>query len=141
MELELERLKNIHLVGVGGCGMSGIAKVLLEMGFKVSGSDQKEGVNTIRLKDLGVKIFIDHESSQVRDADILVYDPNRKRTISAKTHHMDCDYSCYEGREIQGGSDIVISRGTIVWKDGEFIGRKGHGTYLRRDRADWVRKN
>ena len=73
MELELERLKNIHLVGVGGCGMSGIAKVLLEMGFKVSGSDQKEGVNTIRLKDLGVKIFIDHESSQVRDADILVY--------------------------------------------------------------------
>jgi UDP-N-acetylmuramate--alanine ligase len=73
MELELERLKNIHLVGVGGCGMSGIAKVLLEMGFKVSGSDQKEGVNTIRLKDLGVKIFIDHEGSQVRDADILVY--------------------------------------------------------------------
>jgi dihydropyrimidinase len=75
------------------------------------------------------------------DADVLVYDPNRKRTISAKTHHMDCDYSCYEGREIQGGSDVVISRGTIVWKDGEFLGRKGHGTYLKRDRADWVRKN
>jgi dihydropyrimidinase len=75
------------------------------------------------------------------DADVLVYDPNRKRTISAKTHHMDCDYSCYEGREIQGGSDVVISRGTIVWKDGAFLGRKGHGTYLKRDRADWVRKN
>ena len=75
------------------------------------------------------------------DADVLVYDPNRKRTISAKTHHMDCDYSCYEGREIQGGSDVVISRGTMVWKDGEFLGRKGHGAYLKRDRADWVRKN
>ena len=65
--------KNIHLVGVGGCGMSGIAKVLHEMGFKVSGSDQKEGPNTIRLKDLGVKIYIGHDGSQVRDSDIIVY--------------------------------------------------------------------
>ena len=73
MELDLERSKNIHLVGVGGCGMSGIARVLHEMGFKVSGSDIKEGVNTIRLKALGVKIFIGHEGSQVRDADSLVY--------------------------------------------------------------------
>ncbi|MBN3033890.1 MAG: UDP-N-acetylmuramate--L-alanine ligase [Candidatus Saganbacteria bacterium] len=73
MDLDLERMKNVHLVGIGGCGMSGIAKVLLEMGFKVSGSDQKEGVNTIRLKDLGVRIFIGHGSSQVRDADLLVY--------------------------------------------------------------------
>jgi UDP-N-acetylmuramate--alanine ligase len=63
MELDLRRMKNVHLVGVGGCGM----------GFKVSGSDVKEGVNTIRLKDLGVKIYIGHESSQVRDADILIY--------------------------------------------------------------------
>jgi len=72
-DLDLQRFKNIHLVGVGGCGMSGIAKVLQEMGFKVSGSDVKEGVNTIRLKDLGVKIYIGHEASQVRDADLLVY--------------------------------------------------------------------
>lgn len=73
MELDLQRMKNVHLVGIGGCGMSGIAKVLHEMGFKVSGSDVKEGVNTIRLKDLGVKIFIGHEGSQIRDADILIY--------------------------------------------------------------------
>ena len=63
----------IHLVGIGGCGMSGIAKVLNDMGYKVSGSDVKEGPNTLRLKDLGVKIYIGHEGSQVRDADILVY--------------------------------------------------------------------
>jgi dihydropyrimidinase len=75
------------------------------------------------------------------DADVVVYDPNRKRTISAKTHHMDCDYSCYEGRVVQGGSDIVISRGTFVWRDGEFVGKKGHGQFLKRDLADWVRKN
>jgi UDP-N-acetylmuramate--alanine ligase len=73
MDLDLQRMKNVHLVGIGGCGMSGIAKVLHEMGFKVSGSDVKEGVNTIRLKDLGVKIYIGHEGSQVRDADILIY--------------------------------------------------------------------
>jgi UDP-N-acetylmuramate--alanine ligase len=73
MELELERAKNIHLVGIGGCGVSGIARILHEMGFKVSGSDVKEGPNTIRLKDLGVKIHIGHEASQVRDADVLVY--------------------------------------------------------------------
>src|SRR5512135_1042095 len=73
MDLDLQRIKNVHLVGVGGCGMSGIAKVLHEMGFKVSGSDVKEGVNTIRLKDLGVRIYIGHEGSQVRDADVLVY--------------------------------------------------------------------
>ncbi len=73
MDLDLQRMKNVHLVGIGGCGMSGIAKVLHEMGFKVSGSDVKEGVNTIRLKDLGVRIYIGHEGSQVRDADVLVY--------------------------------------------------------------------
>jgi dihydropyrimidinase len=67
------------------------------------------------------------------DADIVVYDPNRKHVLSAKTHHMDVDYSCYEGREVQGGSDVVMSRGTIVVKDGEWLGRAGHGKFLRRE--------
>jgi dihydropyrimidinase len=75
------------------------------------------------------------------DADVVVYDPNRKHTISAKTHHMDVDYSCYEGREVQGGSDIVISRGRIVVKDGEFLGKAGDGEFLKRETAHWVRKN
>ena len=46
------------------------------------------------------------------DADLVVYDPKRKRTISATTHHMDVDYSCYEGRQVQGASDVVLSRGS-----------------------------
>ncbi len=75
------------------------------------------------------------------DADVVVYDPNRKHTISAKTHHMDVDYSCYEGREVQGGSDVVISRGRIVVKDGEFLGKAGDGEFLKRETAHWVRKN
>ena len=48
------------------------------------------------------------------DADLVVYDPNRSHTISAATHHMDVDYSCYEGRAVRGGSDVVLSRGSVV---------------------------
>jgi dihydropyrimidinase len=73
------------------------------------------------------------------DADIVIYDPTRRHTISAKTHHMDVDYSCYEGREVVGGSDIVLSRGTVIVRDGAFTGRKGHGRFIRRDPADFVR--
>jgi len=74
------------------------------------------------------------------DADIVIYDPARKHTISAKTHHMDVDYSCYEGRVVQGGSDIVLSRGSVVVRDGEFTGRKGHGRFVRRTPAEHVRR-
>jgi dihydropyrimidinase len=73
------------------------------------------------------------------DADLVIYDPNRRRTISAATHHMDVDYSCYEGRSIQGGSDIVLSRGSVIVRDGEFTGRKGHGQFIKRAPADYVR--
>ena len=73
------------------------------------------------------------------DADIVVYDPNRKRKISAKTHHMNVDYSCYEGRTVQGASDVVLSRGSVVVNNGEFIGRKGHGKFLKRAPADYAR--
>jgi dihydropyrimidinase len=73
------------------------------------------------------------------DADLVVYDPTAKRTISAKTHHMAVDYSCYEGREVQGRSDIVLSRGTVIVRDGEFTGRKGHGRFVKRATADYAR--
>ncbi len=73
------------------------------------------------------------------DADLVVYDPDRKRTISARTHHMDVDYSCYEGREVQGSSDVVLSRGVVIVRDGEFTGRKGHGRFVKRSPADYAR--
>ena len=53
--------------------MSGLAKVLHEMDFNVSGSDIREGPNTIRLKDLGIKVFIGHKADQARDANLVVY--------------------------------------------------------------------
>ncbi|CAN5432580.1 dihydropyrimidinase [soil metagenome] len=69
------------------------------------------------------------------DADLVIYDPNRRRTISASSHHMDVDYSCYEGREVQGGSDVVLSRGTVIVENGAWKGEKGHGQFLRRATA------
>jgi len=73
LSFDMQRVRNIHLVGVGGCGMSALGKILHEMGYKVSGSDVKEGPNTIRLKDLGIKVYIGHDGSQVRDTDLLAY--------------------------------------------------------------------
>jgi dihydropyrimidinase len=73
------------------------------------------------------------------DADIVVYDPNRKHELSAKTHHMDVDYSCYEGMTVQGGSDIVMSRGSVIVRNGEFTGRKGAGKFVKRSRATFPR--
>jgi dihydropyrimidinase len=73
------------------------------------------------------------------DADLVVYDPNRKHTISAKTHHMDVDYSCYEGRTVQGVSDVVLSRGSVIVRNGEFTGRKGAGKFVKRSTADFAR--
>jgi dihydropyrimidinase len=69
------------------------------------------------------------------DADLVIYYPARKRTISAESHHMDVDYSCYEGRDVQGGSDVVFSRGRIVVEDGEWKGEKGWGRFLKRKTA------
>ena len=59
------------------------------------------------------------------DADLVVYDPNRRRTISAATHHMDVDYSCYEGRQVQGASDVVLSRGSVVVRQRRVHGLEG----------------
>ncbi len=75
------------------------------------------------------------------DADLVVYDPAAVHTISAKTHHMDVDYSCYEGRSVTGRSDIVMSRGEVVVRDGAFHGAPGRGRFLRRSPAAFAREN
>ncbi len=72
-QFDMNRAKNIHLIGIGGCGVGAIAKILIEMGYKVSGSDLKESANTIRLRDLGAHLFFEHAASNVREADIVVY--------------------------------------------------------------------
>src|SRR3954454_18947361 len=66
------------------------------------------------------------------DADIVVFDPNRTITLSAKTLHMNVDYNPYEGRQVTGATDTVLSRGRVVIENGAFVGRKGGGSFLKR---------
>ena len=65
-------IKNIHFVGIGGVGMSGIAEVLLNLGYQVSGSDAAEGANVKRLRDLGATVHIGHAAENVQNANVLV---------------------------------------------------------------------
>lgn len=67
------RIKKIHFIGVGGSGMNGIAEVLVNMGYKVTGSDLAESETTRRLKSLGVTIFIGHREENVVGSDCVVY--------------------------------------------------------------------
>ncbi|MBI4264962.1 MAG: dihydropyrimidinase [Acidobacteria bacterium] len=66
------------------------------------------------------------------DADIVVFDPHRKIRLSAKTLHMKVDYSPYEGREVTGAAETVISRGRVIVEGGRFTGKAGGGSFLRR---------
>jgi dihydropyrimidinase len=68
------------------------------------------------------------------DADIVVFDPNHERTLSADTHHMNVDYSCFEGMAVKGLPEIVMQRGSVLVDGGEFLGREGQGRFLQRSR-------
>jgi len=66
------------------------------------------------------------------DADLVIFDPKRKHTISAQTHHMRVDYSMFEGIQVTGMPDVVLSRGRVVVDGERFLGRAGQGEFLRR---------
>jgi dihydropyrimidinase len=66
------------------------------------------------------------------DADLVIFDPTRKHTISAKTHHMRVDYSMFEGIEVTGMPVAVLSRGRIVVEGDKFLGKAGQGEFLKR---------
>ena len=69
---EMRRIKRIHFVGIGGAGMSGIAEVLLNQGYEISGSDLRESVTTERLVAKGITVFIGHSESNVDGVDVVV---------------------------------------------------------------------
>jgi dihydropyrimidinase len=66
------------------------------------------------------------------DADIVIFDPEKKVRLSQKTLHMKVDYSPYEGREVTGVTDTVISRGRVIIDGGKFAGRAGSGSFIKR---------
>ena len=87
----MKTIKNVHFVGIGGIGMSGIAEILLSQGFKVTGSDLSKSEVTERLEQLGVVIYEGHSTENLKEADVLVYssavnldNPEVKEAISRK---------------------------------------------------------
>ncbi|GGU79876.1 D-hydantoinase [Streptomyces albospinus] len=72
------------------------------------------------------------------DADLVLYDPTAEQTVSAKTHHMNVDYSAYEGKRLTGRVETVLSRGELVIDQRTFTGRAGHGQYIPRGTCQYL---
>ena len=69
------------------------------------------------------------------DADIVIFDPNKKHTISVDTHHMNCDYSAYEGQKVIGKTKTVILRGKVAIEKGDCLLKAGYGEFIARGRT------
>ena len=72
------------------------------------------------------------------DADITIYDPGARTRIGVATHHMNLDHSAYEGFEISGGVDTVLSRGKVILDGGVYTGRPGHGRFVKRGLSQYL---
>jgi dihydropyrimidinase len=72
------------------------------------------------------------------DADIVLYDPSARTRISVETHHMNMDHSAWEGYEIAGKVDTVLSRGTVIVAGDQYYGRAGHGQFVQRGLSDYL---
>jgi len=70
------------------------------------------------------------------DADIVLFDPNKEHTISAAAHHMNTDYSGYEGWKLTGKTKTVLLRGKIVIDDGKCLVEKGNGKFIKRNKVE-----
>ena len=66
------------------------------------------------------------------DADVVIWDPNATRTISKDTHHQNIDFNIFEGMEVTGNAGVTISRGTVVWENGQLKTTEGAGRYINR---------
>ena len=77
----------IHFVGIGGIGMSGLAQIMKNMGFKIQGSDQNKNKNTISCSKSGIKVFIGHSTSNIKKATILV------KSTAIKNNNVEIKYA------------------------------------------------
>jgi UDP-N-acetylmuramate--alanine ligase len=89
---EMRRISKIHFVGIGGAGMCGIAEVLLNQGYKITGSDLAKGKSTDRLEAMGAQVFAQHLASNVEDVDVVVVssaiDPNNPEITFARDNRI-----------------------------------------------------
>ncbi len=88
---EMRRIKRIHFVGIGGAGMCGIAEVLLNQGYSISGSDLKASATTNRLQGMGAQVFFGHQASNIQGANVVVVstaiDPNNPEILAAQANN------------------------------------------------------
>ena len=89
MRIPPQTVRQIHFVGIGGIGMSGIAELLVNLGYQVTGSDLADNANTLRLRALGVTINLNHDAKNVQNAQVVVIssgikDPNNPEISEAK---------------------------------------------------------
>ncbi len=114
-----DRLKMIHHFGVreGRISLTRMVDLLATQSAKLFGLYPRKGTIAVG-----------------SDADLVVFDPERKETISAATHHSKCDYNLYESTEIVGGPDVVLLRGNVLVEDGELVASPGVGQFVRRAR-------
>jgi dihydropyrimidinase len=68
------------------------------------------------------------------DADLVVFDPEKRHTISAGTHHSNIDYNLYEGTEVVGAPEVVLVRGQVIVENDELVGEPGAGRFVKRAR-------
>ena len=92
MQIFNNKIGLIHFIGIGGIGMSGIAEVLINLGFKVSGSDLSDNANTLRLKKLNIKITIGHKKENLEETAIVVIssaiNPDNLELIEARKRRL-----------------------------------------------------
>jgi dihydropyrimidinase len=68
------------------------------------------------------------------EADIVVFDPEKRVTISAETHHSNIDYNLFEGTEVSGAPEVVLVRGQVIVEGDELVGKPGAGKFVKRAR-------
>ena len=114
-----DRLKMIHHFGVreGRISLNRMVDLLATQPAKLFGLYPRKGTIAVGA-----------------DADLVVFDPERRETISASTHHSRCDYNLYEGTEVVGAPETVLLRGNVLVEDGELVGTPGLGRFVRRAR-------
>ena len=114
-----DRLKMIHHfgVGTGRISLNRMVDLLATQPARLFGLYPRKGTIAVGA-----------------DADIVVFDPERRETISASTHHSKCDYSLYEGTEVVGAPEDVLLRGSLLVEDGELVAAPGTGRFVQRAR-------
>ena len=81
-KVNLGQKEIIHFVGIGGIGMSGLAQIMNNMGFKIQGSDQNKNKNSVSCAKSGIKVFIGHKKENIQDAELVVYSSAIKKSNS-----------------------------------------------------------